>query len=306
MLVTNPDFPVGNGACMCKTVEDVRALATSAADFIVVGGYTPKKRDGNTGNTFNGDTDKGLNSRGLPCGGIEYLRAHGKEMVDIAHKAGKKIILNINGFTPRDYYDLTIVAVASGFDGVEANTACPNIVDGAVRKPIFFFDLALSHYLIGAVSSALPEHMFMLVKVSISSDPEYIVKYAQMLQPFGVYGVTAANTFPNCFLFNEDGTPQIDTPDKTGWAGGSGYQLKAITLGQVSQWRTALPKTTQVIGAGGVACNPRPQERENDFGHDVTDMLHAGASAVQVGTAYCKYGPPIFGEITTQFTNLKT
>jgi len=297
MLVTNPDFPVGNGACMCKTTGDVKSLAVSAADFIVVGGYTPKERAGNPGNTFNGDSAQGLNSRGLPCGGIPYLDAHGKEMVETAHKAGKKIILNINGFTPRDYYDLTIAAVAAGFDGVEVNTACPNIVDGAARKPIFFFDLALSHHLIGAVSSALPEHMFMLVKVSVSSDPEYIVRYAQMLQPFGVYGVVATNTFANCLLYRSDRKPQIDTPDKTGWAGGSGHMLKAIALGQVNQWRHTLPKATQVIGAGGVACHPSGIS----YGFDVMDMLHAGASAVQVSTAYAIHGPKIFGEIASQY-----
>lgn len=298
MPVTNPDFPVGNAAGWCKTIEDVRQLAASAADFITVGGYTPLPRPGNPGNTFNGETLMGLNSRGLPNGGETYLEAYGREMVALAHKAGKKIVLNINGFVPDDYAALTIAAGKAGFDGIEVNTACPNIVEGAKRKPIFFFDIGLSYEVIAAAALALPERMFMLVKVSISSDPEHIVRFAEMLQHFRVRGVVAANTFPNCLLFRSDWKPQIETPDSTGWAGGSGYVLKAIALGQVNQWRKALPETIQVIGAGGVACGP------TGYGFDVADMLHAGASAVQVGTAYCVYGPRIFSEIATQYLDL--
>lgn len=301
MLVTNSNFPVGNAAGWCKTVEDVRMLAACAADFIVVGGYTRLARPGNPGDTFNGESQIGLNSRGLPNLGVTYLEAHGKEMVQLAHKAGKKIILNINGFDANDYIALALHAAGLGFDGVEVNTACPNIIEGEKRKPIFFFDVERSRQLVSVVSKVLPARMFILVKVSISSDPEYIVTFAQMLQGYRVHGVVAGNTFPNCLLYRDDGKPQIDTPDGTGWAGGSGYMLKAIALGQVNQWRRALPETIQVIGAGGVACDPRG----NTYGRDVMDMFEAGAYAVQVGTAYCIHGPKIFGEIATQYLNLK-
>ncbi len=304
MFEIDPNFPVGNAAGWCKTVNDVRALAASAAAFIIVGGYTPKKRDGNPGNTFNGDSVFSLNSLGLPCGGTEYLELYGHEMVKIAHNARKNIILNINGFTPEDFAVLARLALRLGFDGVEVNLGCPNVVDGARRKPIASANVTLSRNIIAAVTEVFLLEIMLIVKVSPTDDPEHIINMANMLRQFPVYAVTTMNTSPNCLLFDDAGKTVIQTPDDTGWAGGAGYSVKARALGQVSQWSEALETLgmpAEVWGAGGVACDPRG----DTYGKDVRDMLWAGATLVQVGTSYCVHGPKIFGDIATQFINLK-
>ena len=46
------DFPVGNAAGWCKSVDEVRKLAESAAQFVVVGSITAQFRGGNPGNTL--------------------------------------------------------------------------------------------------------------------------------------------------------------------------------------------------------------------------------------------------------------
>jgi dihydroorotate dehydrogenase (fumarate) len=290
----NREFPVGNAAGWCKTVVEVVNLAASAAQFIVVGSFTVLQRDGNSGNTFNGES---LNSLGLPNGGVPYLRECGARMVKLAHDARKQIILSIAGFEPNDFYILAQIARELGFDGIEVNVGCPNLVQGAVRKPIISFIPDLVREIVNEVVRIAKSDngtMFVLVKMSPMSNPTNIVDLAYILAKTGVDAVVTQNTFPNALLFNDDGTLQIQTPDKTGWAGFAGSAIKPMALGQVNQWRKALDSQNagriQVWGVGGV-----------QSGRDVHDMLRAGASVVQVGTAYFVSGAKIFGEIANQF-----
>lgn len=291
-LPINPDFPVGNAAGWCKSIEEVRNLARSAAEFIVVGSITMEERGGNPGNTFNGES---LNSLGLPNMGVEKLKEVGPEMVHIAHEAGKKIILSIAGSSPEEYEKLAKIAFELGFDGVEVNGGCPNVVEGGKRKPIACFDVTAIRMILWGVCSIkiLNPPWFVSFKVSPMSNPLQIIEIAEVLKTFSIDAVVTQNTFPNGLLFNEDGSPQIQTPDKTGWAGFAGSAIKPMALGQVSQWHQALPDDIQVWGVGGV-----------ETGKDVRDMLRAGASMVQVGTAYFTQGPKIFSDIAEQYVSL--
>lgn len=295
-LNINEIFPVGNAAGWCKTVDKVHNLARSAAEFIVVGSITIEERAGNPGNTF----AIPLNSLGLPNMGIEKLKEVAPDMILIAHEAGKKIILSIAADTPEKYGKLARIAQDLGFDGIEVNGGCPNVVDGGKRKPIASFDPEATEEILSNVFSYLNSHKsswFVSYKVSPISNPLQIIEIAEVLTNFGIDAVVTQNTFPNALLFNEDGTPTIQTPDKTGWAGFAGSAIKPMALGQVNQWRKALDSfdalDIQVWGVGGV-----------ETGHDVRDMIRAGASVVQVGTAYFTYGPRIFSDIGEQYLSL--
>lgn len=284
----NPYFPVGNAAGWCKSVEEVERLSRSAAEVIVVGSITMGERQGNPGNTWNNEC---LNSLGLPNPGIEKIVAMAPKMIEIAHKAHKKIILSIAGFSVHDYIDLS--ARAKGFDGIEINVGCPNVADEGIRKPIFSFDLRNLTNVVDGVLSCASENQFVTVKVSPMSNPMQILETADTLVEAQIDGVVTQNAFPNALLYNGDGTPQIQTPDGTGWAGLSGSAVKAMALGQVNQWRKALnslgAKNIPVWGVGGV-----------ESARDVRDMLRAGASVVQVGTAYFRNGPKVFSEIASE------
>ncbi len=293
----NPDFPVGNAAGWCKSVREVKALAASAAQFIVVGSITLEEREGNPGNTFNGHS---LNALGLPNPGLQKVSTTASEMAALAHMAGKPIILSAAGFAPEEYVGLAQAAQELGFDGVELNLGCPNVADGGKRKPIASFDLYVAgdivHRCVSAVKLDHPG-FFMSVKVSPMSNPLQIIQTAELLAHSDIDAVVTQNTFPNGLLFNEDGTPEIQTPDTTGWAGFAGSTIKAMALGQVNQWRKALDThgahNKQVWGVGGVQC-----------GRDVRDMQRAGAAVVQVGTAYFVGGAKVFGDIANEFVNL--
>jgi dihydroorotate dehydrogenase (fumarate) len=290
------DFPVGNAAGWCKSVDEVDALARSAAQFIVFGSITTEERAGNPGNTFDGES---LNSLGLPNPGIENVRKVAPQILDMAHEESKPVILSIAGFSPMEYVDLASAAVELGFDGIEINLGCPNVVDSGERKPIFSFDLQLIEAIVSGVKTAtepMASGSFISVKLSPMSNPETILATAAILAECGINAVVTQNTFPNALLYNRNGSPVIQTPDNKGWAGLAGPAVKAMALGQVSQWRAALDdlnaKNISVWGVGGVKT-----------GQDVKDILTAGADIVQVGTAYFTSGARIFGDIANQIIN---
>lgn len=295
-LTVNPDFPVGNAAGWCKSVAEVENLARSAASFIVVGSITMEPRDGNPGNTFNGSSIFTLNSLGLPNPGIEKIHEIGPEMVRIAHAADKPIILSVAGLKPDEFGVLYRAALNIRFDGVEINLGCPNVADGGKRKPIISYRPGLVHdSLVNAFGNIRSYHPNFFVSVKVSPmDPDRLEEIAAMLVKFPIDAVVTMNTVPNCLDFNLDGKPVINTPDKTGYAGGSGRQVFQQALGQVSQWRERLPKEIEVWGAGGA-----------ETGKDVQKMLWAGASVVQVGTAYFISSAKVFGDIANQFVNLE-
>ncbi len=293
-LVINPDFPVGTAAGWCKSIVEVAHLAWSAASFIVVGSITLKQRDGNPGNTFNGDPLFALNSLGLPNPGIEKLEEIGPEMVRIAHAAEKSIIVSVAGFEPEEFGELAQRVQPMGFDGVEMNLGCPNVADGGKRKPIFSYRPKLVTDCLESVFTSIGAHKpgwFVSVKVS-PMDPDRLDEIANVLVNFPIDAVVTQNAVPNCLDYYSDGRLVIDTPDKKGYAGGSGKQILQQALGQVNQWRDRLPDTVEVWGVGAV-----------DAGKDVRKMLWAGASIVQVGTAYFIGGAKVFGNIATQFIN---
>jgi len=295
LMKINSTFPVGNAAGHCKSVQEVQALASSAATFIVVGSITLEERDGNPGNTWNGDPLFGLNSLGLPNPGLEKLCEIGPKMVHIAHRAGKPILMSVAGSSPEEYQKLCRSAQYIGFTGVELNLGCPNVIVDGSRKKIASFDLSLIRAILENSLSyidALKPSWFISVKVSPMTDPQQIIDTANILSEFDINAVVTQNTFPNCLDFDDKGKSIIDTPDKTGWAGGSGAAVFQQALGQVSQWRKALPENIGVWGVGGV-----------QSGDDVQKMLWAGASVVQVGTAYFIGGAKIFGDIAGQYLN---
>lgn len=293
----NESYPVGNAAGWCKSVDEVRKLAESAAQFIVVGSITMQERAGNPGNTFNGSS---LNSLGLPNPGLQKITEVAPEMVGIARMAGKPIIVSVAGFAPAEYLELSRAMQELGFDGIELNLGCPNVADGGKRKPIASLDLRLTEKIVGSSSSAVKMRnpdFFVSVKVSPMSNPLQIVDTAELLAQCNIDAIVTQNTFPNGLLYNDDGSPQIQTPDKTGWAGFAGSAIKPMALGQVNQWRKALDDSggprKLVWGVGGVQC-----------GRDVRDMQTAGAVIVQVGTAYFVCGAKVFGDIANEFINL--
>ncbi|MDO8567039.1 MAG: dihydroorotate dehydrogenase [bacterium] len=292
----NSVFPVTNAAGHCKDEAEVRRLASSTIGGIVVGSVTVKQREGNPGQTFYQEGPWTLNSIGLRNPGLGYYERVGPNMVRQSHKFGKPIIMSGAGSNPEEYVALANSAADIGFDGFEVNVGCSNVVDGGKRHRIVSFDPRMVKYILTDIFKLLNgDGPFVTVKVTPMTDPERIIELADELALYPIRAVVTMNAVPNGLLFNDRNKPAIQTPDATGWAGFSGPAVKPFALGQVNQWRRALPQGIEVWGVGGVS-----------VGKDVHDMLRAGASVVQVGTAYFSHsdGAKFFGGLATQFLGL--
>jgi dihydroorotate dehydrogenase (fumarate) len=244
------EHPLFNAAGTCKTVEDVKRLATSATAAIMVGSITKEERTGNSGEVYWAGPMFSLNSLGLPNRGAGYYMATLPEMVKVAHGAGKLLFVNVAGFSPNEYADLASVAVWGGADLVELNLGCPNVWNDGAQKRIACFDPELVDQTLERVQERIGVGERLAVKISPFSDPFALAEVARVIGGSKMVKiVTTVNTFPNAFSYNK-GKPRI-TPGG-GLAGFAGPAMKPIGLGQVLQLRGLLPMRIQLVGVGGV------------------------------------------------------
>lgn len=302
-------IPLMNGAGCVKTVEDVRVLSqVPLIGSIVVGSFTLQARDVNPGEVFysniisHHDSDGkmrdygyALNSLGMPNGGRKYLEQNLGEMVRIAHDNSKSLIVNIAGFTPREYKILFDIASENGADAIELNLGCPNVVtNNGGRKPIPSLDTeSFRSVLMELNPYPCDEIPPVWVKVSPNVHFDQIKELAKWVSEFNfVNSVTTTNTLPNSFAITPAGKSRITV----GSAGLSGPALKPLALSNTLEWRKLLPERKNVIAVGGIS-----------RGDDIRDYINVGASAFQITTALLQTGrldPVIFERIVTEFNEL--
>jgi dihydroorotate dehydrogenase (fumarate) len=295
------EHPLMNAAGTCKTIEDVRNLSLSATAAIVVGSITMEERAGNEGNVFWPGDIYSINSLGLPNGGRKYYETNLPEMARISRGAGKPLIVSIAGFSAEEYGKLAEIAFEKGADAIEINLGCPNKwLDGKqLRIPCFDRDKVedILHY----TTHCVGDNVRATVKNSSYSDPFALNAQAEVIfSKWLCKAITAINTLANAMVYDENGKPTI-TPGE-GLAGLSGPALKPIGLGQVVQYsryyksiqklHATLP-LPQIIGVGGI-----------NSGRDMWEYLHAGASAVQIATAYLKRREHVFQEILVEYIDI--
>jgi dihydroorotate dehydrogenase (fumarate) len=291
------EHPVMNAAGTCKSLADVEAFARSAVAAIVVGSITVRARPGNAGNVYWPGPSYSVNALGLPNRGLDYYGEALPRMVEMAHGAGKPIVVSVAGFDVAEYRRLVDVVAPTGVDLIEVNLACPNVWDGGAQKRIACFDPGQTAAICAAVGDALQtgagSGVPYGVKISPFSDPAALADLAALLgaAAVGPRFVTAVNTFPNALVVDAEHRPVIDVE----LAGLSGPALKPVGLGQVRQLRRLLPDTVDIVGAGGVG-----------EGRDVAEYLRAGAVAVQAATAFWNRGedPSVFGSILSGWADL--
>jgi dihydroorotate dehydrogenase (NAD+) catalytic subunit len=144
---------------------------------------------------------------------------------------------------------------------VEVNLSCPNL-EG--RRGIFAHDAALSAEVIAATAVAGRPRW-----AKLSPNTDRVVEVAAAVQKAGAEAVTLVNTLLGMVLDPESGRPALGA----GGGGYSGRPVHAVAVRTVFDVHAALPDLP-IIGVGGVFS-----------AWDAAELLLAGASAVQVGTA---------------------
>lgn len=211
-----------------------------------------------------------LNSIGLQGPGIYSFVE--KDLPWLA-RSGARPLVSIAGGSTNEYARVaTVLADADDFDavvGVEVNISCPNVAN---RGLVFACDPLASADVIAAVRAALPARVPVFAK--LSPDVTDIVSIARACVGGGADGLTMINTLLGM---------QIDTermrPHLAGITGGlSGPAIRPVAVRAVWQvaaaMRSGAVAARPIIGVGGVRT-----------GEDALQLIAAGASAIQVGTA---------------------
>jgi dihydroorotate dehydrogenase (NAD+) catalytic subunit len=235
-------------------------LDLSALGAVVTKSLAPYEWPGNPPPRLHPTPQGMINAVGLQGPGIQYWLDH---VVDDLVATGATVVASIWGRSVEDYAraaDL-LAAAPPGVVAVEVNLSCPNL-EG--RGSIFAHDAALSAEVIAATAGCGRPRW-----AKLSANTDRIVDVAAAVAGAGAEAVTCINT-----LLGLAYDPATLSPTLGAGGGGlSGRAIHPVAVRAVHDVHQALPELA-IIGVGGVAS-----------GWDAVELLLAGASAVQVGTA---------------------
>jgi dihydroorotate dehydrogenase (fumarate) len=288
------EHPIMNGAGVCKDLDGVKELSSTASAAVILGSITSEFRSSNEGDVYYPEPRGrfALNSLGMPNKGTDYFCRTLPDMVKVARDKGKRLIVNVAGLNPDDFISLTQKVYACYPDLVELNFGCPNVFEKGVPERVMSFEPKLIDDVLSQIENNISYRRgYILTKFTPYGDHILLKEVAAIVSRYTcVAGVTTTNTFPRAFAFNhETGRDAISMR----FAGLSGPAMLPIGLGQVAQFREALPDSIAVIGVGGITS-----------GQDVADYLKVGATAVQITTALFNEGPAVFGRILQEYVDL--
>ena len=186
---------------------------------------------------------------------------------------GARVLVSIAGNTAVEFAQVARDLVAHpAFDavvGVEVNISCPNVAN---RGLVFACDPMSSAKVVSLVREELPRDFPMFAK--LTPDVTDIVAIADAAVRAGAGGLTMINTLLGIAIDTDRMRPQLAAV--TG--GLSGPAVRPVSVRAIWQCTAAMRENridaVPIIGDGGVRS-----------GLDALELLAAGASAVQVGTA---------------------
>lgn len=186
---------------------------------------------------------------------------------------GARVLVSIAGNTAVEFAQVARDLVAHpAFDavvGVEVNISCPNVAN---RGLVFACDPMSSSKVVSLVREELPRDFPMFAK--LTPDVTDIVAIADAAVRAGAGGLTMINTLLGIAIDTDRMRPQLAAV--TG--GLSGPAVRPVAVRAIWQCTAAMRENridaVPIIGVGGVRS-----------GLDALELLAAGASAVQVGTA---------------------
>jgi dihydroorotate dehydrogenase (NAD+) catalytic subunit len=201
-----------------------------------------------------------MNAVGLQGPGVRYWLDH--VVADLV-AAGATVVASIWGRSVDDYAEAAELLAAAPAEvvAVEVNLSCPNL-EG--RGSIFAHDAALSAEVISATAGCGRPRW-----AKLSANTDRIIDVAASVVEAGAEAVTCINTLLGLAYDPVTLMPVLGA----GGGGLSGRAIHPVAVRAVHDVHAALPDVP-IVGVGGIAS-----------AWDAVEMLLAGASAVQVGTA---------------------
>ena len=205
-----------------------------------------------------------LNAVGLQGPGVDAWVKHDLEAL---RAVDATVVASIWGRTIDDYATAArqLVASHASLVAVEVNLSCPNL-EG--RAGIFAHDADLSAQVVRVVVDELGS-CGVAVWAKLSPNTDRILQVVEAVEKAGATAVTLINTLLGMQLDISTRKASLGN----GGGGLSGRAIHPVAVRTIYDVRQAFPEIP-IVGVGGVAS-----------GSDVIEMMMAGASLVQVGTA---------------------
>jgi dihydroorotate dehydrogenase (NAD+) catalytic subunit len=234
----------------------------SSLGAVVVKSLAAYPWEGNPALRTHGTHGGMINSVGLQGPGIEAWRL---EQLPKLIDAGARVVASIWGRSIDDYRRAAeqLAGCPPEVVAVEINLSCPNTEAGG---ELLAHDPEASAATVEAVSaSGLPRW------AKLSPNTSRVAEVADAVHAAGAEAVTLVNTLLGMAIDPVTGAYRLGSGERGGGVSGPAIHPIAVRIvHDVHQARPDLP----IIGVGGIA-----------DGDDAVEMLRAGATAVQVGTA---------------------
>ena len=257
------------------TLKELEVIGKSKSSAITMKSCTLEPRKGNPEPRY-ADLEFGsINSMGLPNLGY---KAYVKFSKIVKEKYAKPVVASISGMTLEDNIVIFKAFNDSPVDLIEFNPGSPN----TIGKPIVGYDFQEMDRLLETVSKICKKPWG--VKLPAYFDFVHYDQIAKVIKKFPVKFLTSVNSVGNGLVIDPNKEKTVIKP-KGGFGGIGGRYIKYTALANVRKFYELLGKKIQIIGVGGVYT-----------GVDAFEFILAGASAIQIGTAFLQKGPVIFAK----------
>lgn len=234
---------------------DINCLGT-----ISLKGTTKDERYGNPTPRIAECSSALLNSVGLQNPGVHKVAS--EELVKLKKCFNKPVIANVSGFSKEEFvYTCSVLDKEEQVGWLEVNISCPNVHGGGMS---FGTDPKCAAEIVEAVKAETTKPVIVKLTPNVTD----IVSIALACEEAGADAVSLINTFLGMRIDLKTRKPIL--ANRTG--GLSGPAVFPIAVRMVNQVANAVK--IPVVGLGGVSC-----------AEDVIEMMLAGATAVQVGSA---------------------
>lgn len=227
---------------------------------ISIKGTTLHPRFGNITPRIAETPDGMINSVGLQNPGADAV--YSQEVPHLREIYSGCVIANVSGFSIEEYVEACRKADAcEGVDIIEVNVSCPNVHNGGMA---FGTSADQAAEVTRAVKAVVKKPVF----IKLSPNVTDIVSIAKACENAGADGLTLINTLLGMRININTGSPVIANR-MGGFSGPAVFPVAVRMVYQVAQ-AVNIP----VMGCGGVST-----------AEEVVEMMMAGASAVQIGSA---------------------
>ncbi len=214
-----------------------------------------------------------LNSVGLANPGID---AFIEDIKNMKERMDIPLIVSVFGDGPEGYAKVAKKAEKAGADAIEINVSCPHAEVASI---------ALSSDLTAEFTKTVKNAVNIPVFAKLTPNIADIVPIAKSAETAGADGIVVINTLRGLALDIETARPILSH----GIGGLSGKAIRSVGVRVVYELYPQID--IPIIGVGGIFT-----------WQDILEYMYAGASAVQIGSAFSK-GDEIIKDITDGLKN---